>query len=187
MGEAAQTPRVSFEEYLAFIETAEGRHELVDGAIYAMTGGTLRHVLVAGNIHFALRTALRGRSCFVFAADAMVRPPTDDALYPDVVVTCAEKLTSPRWLVEPTVVVEVLSDSTSHYDRGLKFDKYRTIPTLQEYALVDPDHVYVDVYRRGTDGIWTLHPARQGDSVELKSLGVILALEDIYAGADALA
>jgi Uma2 family endonuclease len=174
---------VSFEEYLAGEESAEVKHELLDGGVYATTGATLRHATVTGNIFVALRQALRGTRCRVYASDALVRTPDDAGFYPDVVVTCSDRDTHPRTIAHPNLVVEVLSDGTAAYDRGLKFDRYRAIPALQEYMLVDPDRVAIDLYRRSEAGLWVLHPSRLGDPVELASVGVTIPVETIYEDA----
>lgn len=180
MGEPASKQPVPFEDFLAYIETAEGRHELVDGVIYDMTGATLRHADVTINLVVALHRELHGRPCRVRASDAMVRTAAGDALTPDVVVTCGEGDPHPRWILRPVLIVEVLSDSTGAYDRGLKFEKYRTVEGLSEYVLVDPDRIAVDVFRREDDGRWVLEPVREG-AVTFQSLGVTLSLDAIYA------
>lgn len=185
MPQTARKTGVSFEEYLAGEEVADLKHELIDGEVYAMTGAMLRHVAVTGNIQVALRLALRGGRCRVYASDAMVRTPEDAAFYPDVVVTRSERDTHPRIVAHPSLVVEVLSEGTGAYDRGLKFERYRAIPTLEEYVVVDPDRVAVDVHRRGESGLWVLHPFRDGDTVELTSVGVSLPISAVYEDAGA--
>lgn len=183
MPPSARKSGTSFEEYLAGEEVAELKHELVDGEVYAITGAMLRHVTVTMNFGYALRLALRGGRCRVYASDAMVRTPEDAAFYPDVVVTCSERDTHPRIISHPSVVVEVLSEGTGAHDRGLKFERYRSIPTLEEYVVVDPDRVAVDVHRRGESGLWVLHPFRDGDAVELTSIGVSLPISAVYEDA----
>lgn len=180
MGQAAEQTVTTFDDFLAFIVDAEGRYELVDGEIFAMTGAALRHVDVTTNIVVALHGALAGRPCKVRASDAMVRTAAGDALYPDVVVTCGEKDTHPLWISHPVLVVEVLSESTAAYDRGKKFEKYRGIDDLAEYVLVDPDRRAVDVFRRSTEGRWTFEAVRE-DSVQLACLDLELPLDAIYA------
>ena len=180
MGQPAQTQTVTFEEFLSFVEHAEGKHELVNGVMYAMTGGTLRHADVTTNLVVSLHRELGGRPCRVRTSDAMVRTAAGDALYPDVVVTCGDSDTHPIWITRPLLVVEVLSEGTAAYDRGLKFEKYRAVESLAEYVLVDPDRTAVDIYRRETAGRWVLDPVRDG-AVVLLSLDISLTLDDIYA------
>lgn len=181
MAEPAQKTPTTFEEFLAFEDAAEGRHEFAAGVIYAMTGGTVRHGGLLGNLYFLVRGALRGRRCATYVSDVMVRTPADEAFYPDVVVTCSEQEGDPRLLRHPTLIAEVLSESTGAYDRGLKFEKYRTLESLQEYVLVEPDRAAVDVYRRGPGATWTLHPFRVGDEVSLASLEVSFPIDELYA------
>lgn len=180
MGEAAKRRRVSFDEYLALADQPDARYELVDGEVFAMTGTTRRHAAVVVNLSFQLKAALRGTRCRHYVSDVMVRTPADDAFYPDVVVTCDERDTHPRWVEHPSVVVEVLSESTAAFDRARKFDRYRTLDSLREYVLVDPDQVSVDVFRRTDDG-WTFEPVREG-ALTLRTLGVTIALADVYEG-----
>ncbi|GMV38297.1 MAG: hypothetical protein AMXMBFR64_00130 [Myxococcales bacterium] len=180
MGQAARVQRVSFDEYLTLADRSDVRHELVDGEVFAMTGATRRHATVVLNLAVRVRAALRGGRCTVYVNDVMVRTPTDDAFYPDVVVTCDERDTHPRWIRHPSVVVEVLSESTATYDRAQKFDSYRTLESLREYVLVDPDRIAVDVFRRADEG-WTFEPLRDGDLV-LSTLGVTISLHDLYEG-----
>lgn len=179
MGRTAEKTPTTFEEFLAFIEHAGGRYELVNGEIFGMTGAALRHVDVTTNLVVALHAALKGRPCRVRASDAMVRTAAGDALYPDVVVTCGERDTHPLWIGHPTLIIEVLSDSTAAYDRGLKFEKYRSIEALAEYVLVDPDRRAVDVFRRETDGRWGFEAVREG-VVHLASVAVELSLDVLY-------
>lgn len=181
MGHPAESRRVTFDEYLAVTEAAEVRHQLVDGEISAMTGGTRGHGAVILNLALGLKVALRGSRCTLYTSDVMVRTPADDALYPDVVVSCSERDTHPRWLQHPVLIVEVLSETTAAFERGAKFERYRTIEELREYVLVDPERVAVDVYRRDDSGAWSFDPLRTGD-LHLASVGTTVALADIYEG-----
>ena len=180
MADAARRHPVTFDEYLAAEETADVKHELLDGEVFAMSGALLRHVSITGNVLLHLRTRLRGTRCRAYASDAMVRTPSDDAFYPDVVVTCSDRDQHPRYLEHPSTIVEVLSESTAGYDRGPKFERYRTIPDLREYVVVDPDREAVDVYRRSDEGLWVLHPFRAGDVVHLESLNVTIPIGELY-------
>jgi Uma2 family endonuclease len=158
-------------DYLAWELAQELRHEYVAGEVFAMGGARLGHNLVAGNAFAALRAALHGGPCRVFSADMRVQVSRADAyLYPDLVVSCpADDLADRRalslrcaWLI-----VEVLSDSTAAFDRGDKFAHYRKLPSLTHYLLVDSDQPAIDLFRRGADGLWVLHPLGLDDRLVL--------------------
>jgi Uma2 family endonuclease len=182
------------EEYFGVEESSSIRHEFYQGQILAMAGASLRHNRLVGNIFSALRTALAGSSCEVFASDLRVRTPGGLYTYPDVMVTCngvelsrGDRLDT---VVNPTVIVEVLSPSTAAYDRGEKYRLYQAFPTLREYVLVDQSIRSVLRYTRpGPDGHamdWLQQDFADATSrVMLRSIGVSLSLADIYAGVDA--
>src|SRR5262245_50639784 len=125
MGEAAQKARMTAEEYLAFERASEQKHEYADGEIFAMSGGTYEHGLIAGNVLGELRGALLERPCTVQGSDVRVKAvATKRYLYPDVSVVCGRPVFEDETrdtLLNPRVIVEVLSDSTERYDRGDKF------------------------------------------------------------------
>jgi Uma2 family endonuclease len=179
------------EEYLELEETAVERHEYLDGRIYAMTGGTGNHAQLTLRVGTLLDTRLRGRPCRVFSGDLKVRiEKTGLHTHPDVSALCGE----PRYadgrnliLLNPSVLVEVLSPSTERYDRGTKFDHCRQIPSLREYVLVAQDEVHVELFTRDSeaDSRWAFADARGPDgAVELPSIGCVLALRDVYDGVD---
>lgn len=172
--------------YLAWEAEQTERHEFVDGEIYAMTGARDAHNRVALNVAFALRGALRGTPCRIFVSDMKLHIASTDAyVYPDVLVTCHEADRAPAADLmkhHPSLVVEVLSDSTGAYDRGRKFELYRSIPGLTEVLFVQPDRPQVDLFRlHPDDGLWVLHPASGLDSqLQLSSLDVALPLAALY-------
>lgn len=182
MGRAAETPRMTYADYLAFEEASDTRHEFVHGEVYAMTGGTSRHAAIALNIGAALKHALRGKPCRPTSGDQRIRvPATGAAFYADVAVVCdryEHADDDPNGLINPTVIVEVLSPSTEAHDRGTKFEHYRRLPSLQHYLLVSADEPLVEHRRRNAQG-WQLSHHTDG-RVELDALGVGLELEDIY-------
>ena len=186
-----QEPYYTPEEYLASERDAEGKHEYLDGRIYAMTGGTAHHSLITGNVIASLHSALRGRPCRVFTSDLKVRvAATGLHTYPDVSALCAE----PRFasahgeiLLNPSVLVEVLSPSTEAYDRGGKFQHYQQLPSLQEYVLIAQDGMQVDCFSRASeDGTrWVLTAADGPEGVvELPSIECVLRLRDVYERVD---
>ena len=173
------------EEYLAFERAAEYKNEYFDGEIIAMTGASRKHILITGNIAAELRAQLRGRPCETYPSEMRVRIPSANLYtYPDVVVACG----TPEFedaevdtLLNPVLIVEVLSKSTSSYDRGAKFDYYRTLPSLEEYLLVEQNEYHVVQYVRQHDGRWLLADIRGADGrVELPSVECVLTLSDVY-------
>jgi Uma2 family endonuclease len=190
--QAAQQILVTEDEYIARERLADTKHELVHGEVVAMAGGSPRHNAIAGNVAGALRALLKERRCLVFPGDQRVHvEATGLYTYPDVSVACDGLRFHPKYqdtLLNPCVIVEVLSDSTEAHDRGAKFAHYRTIPSLQEYVLVSQHEQEVDHYRRLDSGQWVL-TAYQGASasVALPALGCELPLAEVYDKLDLLA
>ncbi len=182
MGRAERPLALTWSDFLAWELRQPTKHEYVAGEVFAMTGALKAHVVVAGNLYAELRRQLRGTPCRAFIADTMVRVDAADAgFYPDVVVSCsAADAADPRLLREPTLVVEVLSPSTAAYDRGAKFTMYRLLPSLREFVVVDPDTRRCDVFRKGDDGLWVLHPAEPSAGVSLASVGVDIAGDTLW-------
>jgi Uma2 family endonuclease len=178
-------PHVSFEDWLEGERAAlEGRSEYIGGEVFAMTGASAAHNGIVTNISSELRTQMKGRPCQVYANDMKVRVRASNAgTYPDLVAFCAEhEFQDGRRdvLLNPSLIVEVLSDSTEAYDRGGKFALYRQIPSLREYLLVSQRQVQVDLYTRGDDDRWTLTDfTALTDSVPLASVDCTLALAEI--------
>lgn len=177
-------PTMTYPEYLAFERTSEQKHEYLRGTVWAMAGGTPSHARIAANVTAALGAALKGRPCAVFSADLRVRvEETDRSTYPDVTVVCRRQLTAsddPHAIVNPTVIVEVLSDSTEASDRGEKFAHLQHLASLKEYVLVGQKGRRIEVFRRGEGTSWTLYTFVSG-RVDLKSIDVFLEVDDVYA------
>jgi Uma2 family endonuclease len=176
---------VTPEEFLAFERAAEYKNEYLDGEIVAMTGASRRHNFIAGDVFDVLKNQLRGKPCEVFISDMRVRIPSANLYtYPDVVVACGKpefEDAEVDTLLNPVLIVEVLSKSTAAYDRRQKFDYYRTLPSLEEYLLVEQDEYHVVQYVRQRDGRWLLADIRGAEaSVELSSVGCVLKLADVY-------
>lgn len=173
------------EEYLAAERKSEYKSEYIDGEVVAMTGASRRHNLIAFNITGEIGQQLKGRPCEGYASRMRVRVPSARVYtYPDVVVVCGE----PQFedghvdtLLNPTLIVEVLSESTERYDRGKKFGFYRTIESLAEYLLVAQDEYRIEQYARQQDGRWLLSEYGSLDeTVELTSIQCRLALREVY-------
>lgn len=171
-------------EYLAWERLQPERHEFFDGEIFAMSGASFDHNRIVLNLGGELRSALRHRRCDVTPSDLRVKvPATGLYTYPDLTVVCGEPLFEDGTrdtLLNPIVLVEVLSDSTERYDRGKKFRNYRSITTLREYVLVAQDAVSVERYTRGDDGVWSLHESGAGEKLVLTSVGCEIAVDEIY-------
>ena len=187
---AQSIQRLTPQEYLALERAAETKSEYIDGILVAMSGATREHILVTVNIVSELNRQLRGRPCEVYAQDMRVRIVEGGMYsYPDVVAVCEP----PQFeddefdvLLNPTLIVEVLSSSTEGYDRGLKFRRYRRRPSLQDYELVAQDRAVVERYSRQGDH-WVLTEVTGLDStIDLPSIGCTLALRDIYAKVEGL-
>lgn len=182
VGNALPAVKPSAADYLAWEQAQTMRHEFRDGEIFAMAGAEERHVTVSGNVYMALRQHLRGSTCRTFVTD--MRLWVADAncyFYPDVFVTCSAQDTHPLQKEHPRLVVEVLSPSTAAHDRGAKFAAYRRASSLLEYVLVDPDARTTDVYRRGADGLWVLHPFGPDDTVHFASVELALPPDTLWA------
>ena len=183
MGNALPQLTLSAEDFLAWEAVQPTRHEFVDGEIFAMAGAEDNHVSVAGNVYMALRRHLQGTPCRAFMADMRVQVATANSFfYPDVLVTCSDADRTSRLVKrEPKLLVEVLSPSTASYDRGQKFARYRQLDSLLEYVVIDIAQRTADVYRKGADGLWVLHPFAQGQDVVLGSVDLTISAADLFA------
>lgn len=174
------------EEYLAFERASDTRHEYMDGEILDLAGASRNHGIVSGNTFASLHQQLRQRDCLIFQGDMRVKT-SDESLYtyPGVVVVCGERHFDDAayidTLVNPTVIIEVLSPSTEQYDRDRKFRRYRSIESLQEYVLIAQDKPLIEMYIRQPEGKWLIAEAQGLDAeIALDSIQCRLALADIY-------
>ncbi len=170
------------QEYLDWEATQEIKYEYIDGEVFAMTGGTIPHNLISGNLYALLKNHLRGKACRVFFADVKVQISEASSFhYPDVMVSCDERDRPAIQLIQyPCLIVEVLSPSTEAYDRGEKFRRYRQLPTLQEYVLVDATQMSVDRFSRLSERKWELQTYSGGEGLELNSVDWQGAIELLY-------
>ena len=173
------------EEYLAMEERSQEKHEYYNGKINTMPGGTLNHNLIAANIMLAIKLALRqiNKKCLVLGSDMKIHI-TEESLfvYPDAVVICEQPIfykNRKDVIVNPLLIVEVLSNSTKAYDRGVKFDHYRTLPSFQEYVLLSQDNPRASVYHRESVDTWRIINIKEG-FITLQSIGCQINLDDIY-------
>jgi Uma2 family endonuclease len=182
---AQSQPRLTPEEYLKLDRASEFRNEYYNGQMYAMSGGTHPHAIITSNVSRELGNALKKRPCIVTASDVRVRVAGSGLYtYPDVVVVCGEpKLLDGRrdTLLNPILILEVLSPSTEAYDRGFKFAQYRTVESLQEYVLVSQAEPRVELFRRQPSGDWLLSEAVGLEAVcRFASVECSVALADVY-------
>jgi len=184
MTEVAEKLYVPYAEYALREAKSDTKHEWLRGGVFAMAGGSLEHARLSLAIGAELRNALRDRPCSVFSSDLKIRIlATDLATYPDSVVVCGKPEVDPEdphALLNPTLLVEVLSDSTEAYDRGEKFAHYRHIPSLREYVLVSQHKPRIEVHRLNSSGRWELYEAIAGEQIELASIGCTLNVDDVY-------
>ena len=174
----------TFEEYLALEKQSSFRHEYVNGVMYAMSGPSLAHVRITGELLFAFKTHLRGSPCEPFASNAKLRinTQTDEIVYyPDIVVACNRDEWGTNYVCNPKLVVEVLSPSTEHIDRRGKAMTYRRIASIEEYVLLEQDEHRVIVHRRAEN--WKPHMYAGPHAVaEFPCIGLSVPLTQIYLG-----
>ena len=171
------------EEYLQLEAASDSKHEYINGEIYAMAGATDTHVTIALNIAVMLRSHLRGSGCRVFISDMKVRIETKNRFYyPDVMVTCETKdRENSTYKQFPRLIIEVLSDSTEAFDRGDKFADYQSLPSLQEYVLINTKKARIECFRRTEEGLWLLQFYELEDSqFKLTSVDFTSKISDVY-------
>jgi Uma2 family endonuclease len=186
MADAATTAALSLTDFLAWEEAQEMRYERVAGVVRMMAGGTLTHDRIASNIIAALSTQLRGSPCFAQGSNLKVTSPHGDVMYPDAFVLCGPHAGNLTAVEDPTVVFEVLSESTAQHDLTRKRLAYKTIPSLKAIVYVASDRTRIDLVRRQADRRWDDDDAAedQGAILELPEVAGTLALEEIYAGTE---
>lgn len=182
---ALPKPALSEQEYLEMERASEERHEYYDGEIFAMAGASMAHSRIITSISFSLFGQLRDRPCDVVSSETRVRvSATGLYTYPDLVIVCGTPQFADEHvdtLMNPTVLIEVLSPSTESYDRGKKFQQYRALSSLREYLLVAQDAYHIDHFVRDEAGIWRMGEADgPADVLHLPSIACDLPLADVY-------
>lgn len=176
---AVVKPRyLSVPEFLEWENQQDTRHELLDGQIIAMTGGTFAHARLITRLVTKLSNHLDKTPCVVLSSDFKVQVAVD-IFYPDVVVTCTQQENQDLLCKEPKLIVEVLSNSTTHKDRHKKRLAYQQIDSLEEYVLVSQEAKYIELYRRADD--WRVAVHTDG-VVELRSVEFSLSMDELYEG-----
>ncbi len=175
--------KLSLSEFLIWENQQTDRNEFYRGEVFAMVGARRIHGLLTLNLATSLKQQLKGTPCRTFVESMKVQVGDDSLFYPDVFVTCDPADLSTDYIFRsPTVIVEILSESTEAFDRGVKFATYRRISALKEYLMIDPDTRGVELYRRGDDGLFTLHDYSGVEAFSLVSIGCKLTREDVFEG-----
>ena len=177
-------PQITPEEYFAWEEKQLEKHELINGQVYAMRGGSVNHSRIAIRFATMVDTHLDASSCITGNSDLRINiVGTNNYTYPDVSVTCDDRdKTTTQYITYPCLIVEVLSSSTEVYDRSGKFRLYRKNPYLQDYLLVSSTSIEMDLYHKNDAGEWLIINYQEGDTVELKSINLSFPIEQVYRG-----
>lgn len=178
-------PKFTPKEYLSIERKAEYKSEYFDGEIFAMTGASRRHNLISTNVITTLNKQIENRPCELYASDMRVRiPQTGIYTYPDIVVVCEEPQFEDEeldTLLNPLLIIEILSKTTENYDRGEKFEHYRSIDSLREYTLIAQKKCHIMHYVKQADSSWLLSETKSIDDIlQLPSVNCELALVDVY-------
>ena len=185
---AASRRHYTYEDYLALDEASNVKLEYYAGDIYAMAGGTPEHAALCLQVGSSLNVQLEGKPCRVYGSELRIRVlATGLATYPDASVVCGPLERDPQGkhtVVNPTLVVEVLSPSTASHDCGEKREHYQRIPSLREIVLVSHERRHIEVHRRTADG-WSREEAGPGESITLDSIGCRLDVDALYDRAGA--
>ena len=181
--------KLTIEEYLEFEKTSAEKHEYYKGEIFAMSGAKVPPNIISGNLLGVLVQKLKGKSCRPFGSDQRVYIPFNTLFtYPDISIVCGtiETKDNDDWnLLNPSVIIEVLSPSTKSYDHGDKFQLYRDIASLKEYIFVDSQSFSIEVFRINNTGHWELEEYKKAEETLLiKAIQVSITLNDIYEGID---
>ena len=183
--QALEKSYISEAEYIEGEKTSLIKHEWFDGEVFAMAGGTREHSTITVNLAGVLGAQLRGRAQKIYNGQLQVKiEATGLRTYPDVSVVCPPErfdANDPNSLLNPSILIEVLSPSTENYDRTVKFDHFKQIESLTDYLLVSTDCVRVEQFTRGENGVWTMRAfTLRSETVSLPVADVELPLEEIY-------
>lgn len=177
-------PHLTPEEYFTWEEKQLEKHELIDGQVYAMTGGSVNHSRIAIRFATMVDTHLDASSCIIGNSDLRVNiVGTNNYTYPDISVTWDDRdQTTTQYITYPCLIIEVLSKTTEAYDRGGKFRMYQNNPVLKDYLLVSSTAMEIDLYHKNDAGQWMIINYGEGDTIELKSINLSFPIEQIYRG-----
>ncbi len=180
MTQAERVPFLNVEDYLEGEQHSEVRHEYASGSVFAMAGASDAHNRISGNIFATLLAASRATACRTYISDMKMRADLELFYYPDVMVTCDPEDTENYFKQFPCLLVEVLSPSTTHIDKGEKLYNYRRLASLETYVLVSQERRRLEVYRRMDGGGWRYDVLEGEDALELNCPPLRLTLEDVY-------
>ena len=177
--------KYSIEEYLQMEEASDEKHEYYQGEIFAMSGDKVPHNIISVNLIKLLGQKLKGKSCEPFNSDQRIYIPQNSLFtYPDISIICGEIVTlnNDDWnIINPVVIIEILSKATKNYDRGDKFKLYRDIATLKEYILIDSETISIEAFRINDGGHWELEEYKKADNILLiKCIQVSIPVTEIY-------
>lgn len=186
MSTPAEKLPMTSQEFLIWEESQEEKHEFLQGEIFAMGGARREHVVVTGNAFASLKQQLRNTPCRAYMSDMKLQIEHLDAYYyPDVMVSCHQSdHKAEQFLSYPSLIIEVLSDSTEAYDRGEKFAAYRQIESLKEYVLVDIKHRSIECFVRTENNDWLLHDYSNETNCYFSSLEMNIPLSEIFEDID---
>ncbi len=183
MSSVLKPKHYTHEEYFALEQAEDWRYEYIAGEVFAMAGGSESHALIGTNIIIDLGNALRGKPCRIYTADMKLYVREYDKFcYPDIQVLCEQGIRHRKYVENPLIVVEVLSDSTETYDRNKKFEHYRSIATLKYYVLVDQAYKHVELYEKESKDRWIVTYPK--DQLVFQDLDIVLDIEEIYRQVD---
>lgn len=173
------------EEYLQMERASNEKHEYYQGEIFAMAGANHRHNFIFSNVFGEISIQLKNSNCRPFGSDMRMHIPENTLFtYPDISIYCGNPtIINEDTLIQPTIIIEILSKSTRDYDRGTKFNLYRDIPTLKEYMLIDTEKVTIEVFRINTHNKWELQEYKTlQQTVQLPTVGISFSMQEIYNG-----
>ena len=177
----------SYEDYLRIEQESGLKHEFFEGHVVAMAGGSVVHALLGARVLTRLANGLQGRNCVAVGSDLKIASPSGLSSYADASIVCgpiAVAAHDRHAVTNPSLLVEVLSPSTAHYDQSEKFEHVRQIPTLMHYLLVSTDRVGLQHRSRNGDGSWTLRYLGAGERLLLPDLGLEIEVDALYEGVD---
>lgn len=174
-------------EYLEIERLALDKHEFYKGEIFAMSGASIPHNMIAMNCYVDLGTKLKGKNCKPFGSDLRIHIPKNTLYtYPDISIVCGDiETTDDKFdtVTNPSVIIEILSESTKNYDKGGKFTLYREIDSLQEYILIDSERIMIEKFTRNLDNSWQLNEYKAIEqNFRITTVAIEMNLSDIYAG-----
>ncbi len=176
-------------EYLSFEREAEKRHEYYKGEIFAMSGASFKHNIIEDNLRVLTGSFLKGKKCRSFGSNLRIHIPKNTLYtYPDILIVCDDPKLSDEFfdtLLNPAVIIEILSPSTANYDRGAKFDLYREIESLKEYILIESTTIHFVHYIKNPDLTWTLSESKNLNApFFITTIGLQISLAEVYSGAE---